>query len=78
MWWSRKTNETTRFKVKNLGGNYLKKKSTISSWDLQSRIPIRNKSNTITKLGSELHRLPWSGFVITWTTYSCLGLQYAW
>ena len=43
MWWLRKTNETTHFKVKILGGTIPREQFTISNWDLQSGIPIRNK-----------------------------------
>ena len=68
---SRKSNETTHFKVKkNLEGTILREQSTISNWDLQSRIPIRDKSNTVTKLGSELLRLLWSRLALTWTSSS--------
>ena len=34
IWWLKKTNETTRFKVKNLGGTILREQSTTSNWDL--------------------------------------------
>ena len=58
MWWPRKTNETTRLKVKAGGETILREQSTKSCWDLQSRIPICSKSVTVTKLASELHKLP--------------------
>ena len=73
MWWLRKTNETTRFKVKNLGGIIARKQSTISSWDLQFRISIRSKSSTVTKLGSDSTDFLDLELVLTWTTCSCFG-----
>ena len=63
MWW---LNETTRFKLKNLRGTIPREQSAISNWDLRSRIPIRYKSNIVTKLGFELLRLFWSGSTFTW------------
>ena len=73
MWWLRKTNETTRFKVKNLGGIIARKQSTISSWDLQFRISIHSKSSTVTKLGSASTDFLDLELVLTWTTCSCFG-----
>ena len=72
MWWSKKTNETTCFKEKKKkkkpGGTIPREQSTISSWDLQLRIPIHSKSNTVTKLGSKLHRLPCSRSFMPWSS----------
>ena len=72
MWWSKKTNETTCFKIKKrkkkTGGTIPREQSTISSWDLQLRIPVHSKSNTVTKLGFELHRLPCSGSFMPWSS----------
>ena len=73
MWWLRKTNETTRFMVKNLGGIIARKQSTISSWDLQFRISIPSKSSTVTKLGSDSTDFLDLELVLTWTTCSCFG-----
>ena len=71
---TRKTNETIRFKVE-IWGKLSQENNLLYQVEIySSRIPIRSKSNTIIKLGSDFTDFFDLDPVLTWTTCLCFDL----